>query len=58
MIARAADLGVGVYSVAPYYAKPPLKAGLLLGYAGLTEREIREGVRVLAKAVGPRRRRP
>ena len=57
VIARAADLGVGVYSVAPYYADPPLKAGLLLGYAGLTEREIREGVRVLAKAVGYRRRR-
>ena len=54
---RAADLGVGVYSVAPYYAEQPRAAGLLLGYAGLTEREIRDGIRLLAKAIGPRRRR-
>ena len=32
-------------------------ANLALGYAGLTEREIREGIRRLAKAIGPRRRR-
>ena len=57
VITCAADLGVGVYSVAPYYTDPPGAAGLLLGYAGLTEAEIREGIRLLAKAVGPRRRR-
>ena len=57
VMTRAADLGVGVYSVAPYYAEPPRAAGLLLGYAGLTEREIGEGIQLLAKAIGPRRRR-
>ena len=57
VMAHAADRGVGVYSVAPYYATPPRAGGLLLGYAGLTEREIGEGIRLLAKTIGPRRRR-
>jgi GntR family transcriptional regulator/MocR family aminotransferase len=48
LIARAADRGIGLYSVAPYYANPPAMAGLLLGYAGLTEREIRDGIRLLS----------
>jgi GntR family transcriptional regulator / MocR family aminotransferase len=52
LVARAADRGVGIYSVAPYYLKPPETAGLLLGYGGLTEREIRDGVRLLAKVIG------
>jgi GntR family transcriptional regulator/MocR family aminotransferase len=51
LIARAAGGGVGIYSVAPYYIAPPAKAGLLLGYAGLTEQEIRDGVRVLASRI-------
>ncbi|HET7220897.1 MAG TPA: PLP-dependent aminotransferase family protein [Vicinamibacterales bacterium] len=54
LIARAADRGVGIYSVAPYYTTPPKTAGLLLGYAGLTEREIRDGIRVLAAVIGRR----
>ncbi|HXJ78990.1 MAG TPA: PLP-dependent aminotransferase family protein [Candidatus Methylomirabilis sp.] len=49
LIARAARAGVGVYSVAPYYAGPPKRAGLLFGYAALTEAEIRTGVRRLAE---------
>ena len=48
LIARAARAGVGIYSVAPYYAAPPRRAGLLFGYAALTEGEIRAGVRRLA----------
>ena len=57
LIERAADRGVGIYPVAPYYATPPDRAGLLLGYAGLTEREIRDGIRVLARVVSQRGRR-
>jgi GntR family transcriptional regulator/MocR family aminotransferase len=45
---RAEQLGVGVYSVAPFYSTQPPHAGLLLGYASLTEEEITEGVRRLA----------
>jgi GntR family transcriptional regulator/MocR family aminotransferase len=48
LIARAARAGVGIYSVAPYYAERPRRAGLLFGYAALTEGAIREGVRRLA----------
>jgi DNA-binding transcriptional MocR family regulator len=34
--------------VAPSYAEPPRRVGLLFGYAALTEGEIRAGVRRLA----------
>jgi GntR family transcriptional regulator/MocR family aminotransferase len=54
LIARAADKGIGIYSVAPYYANPPERAGLLLGYAGLTDGEIRDGIRALASVIGRR----
>lgn len=46
--ARAEHVGVGVYSVTPFYSTPPLHAGLLLGYASLSEKEITEGIRRLA----------
>jgi GntR family transcriptional regulator/MocR family aminotransferase len=45
---RAAEKGVGVYSVAPHYLRPPRRAGLLFGYACLNERDIREGVAALS----------
>jgi GntR family transcriptional regulator/MocR family aminotransferase len=55
LIARAADRGVGIYSVAPYYTRSPETAGLLLGYAGLTEQEIRDGIQLLGAVIGRRR---
>jgi GntR family transcriptional regulator/MocR family aminotransferase len=51
VIAAAAEAGVGVYPVAPYYIEPPRRAGLILGYASLTEHEIRTGIGRLAAAV-------
>ena len=48
LIARAARVGMGIYPVAPYYVEPPRRAGLLFGYAALTDGEIRVGVRRLA----------
>jgi len=48
---RAAERGVGIYSVAPYYLTPRREAGLLFGYACLNERDIREGIRVLGGVV-------
>ena len=48
LIERAARAGVGLYSIAPYYARPLRRAGLLFGYAALTEAEIRAGIRLLA----------
>jgi GntR family transcriptional regulator/MocR family aminotransferase len=47
---RARD--VGVYPAAPFYARPPRRAELLLGYASLSERDISVGIRRLAEAVG------
>jgi len=48
-IGRASRAGVGIYSVAPFYSEPPRRAGLLFGYAALTEGEIRAGVRRLVE---------
>jgi GntR family transcriptional regulator/MocR family aminotransferase len=53
---RAAKRGVGVYSVEPYYMRPPRETGLLVGYGSLNEREIRAGVRVLCEVVRDFRR--
>jgi GntR family transcriptional regulator/MocR family aminotransferase len=47
----AEHLGVGVYSVTPFYSTPPLHAGLLLGYSSLSEKDITEGIRRLATAL-------
>jgi GntR family transcriptional regulator/MocR family aminotransferase len=43
--------GVGVYPAAPFYARPPARAKLLLGYAALREPQIRSGVRRLREAL-------
>jgi GntR family transcriptional regulator/MocR family aminotransferase len=48
LVARAAAGGVGIYPVAPYYFGPPQRSGLILGYAGVTESDIRAGVRAFA----------
>ena len=48
VIARARVAGVGLYSVAPFYTSPPPRAGLLFGYASLTEAAIRAGIRRVA----------
>ena len=51
VIARARQGGVGLYPVAPYHASPPPRAGLLIGYASLTEADIRAGIRRMADVV-------
>jgi len=51
VIARAREAGVGLYPVAPFHASPPARAGLLFGYASLTEADIRAGIRRMAEAV-------
>jgi GntR family transcriptional regulator/MocR family aminotransferase len=48
VIARAREAGVGLYSVAPFHTSPPPRAGLLFGYASLTEPEIRAAIRRVA----------
>lgn len=48
---KAEAAGVGVYSVAPYYLRPPRRTGVLLGYGPLSEAQIREGIARLATAL-------
>jgi GntR family transcriptional regulator/MocR family aminotransferase len=48
---RAEAAGVGVYPVGRFYLKEPRRAGLVLGYAGLSESEIRTGIRRFAEAL-------
>lgn len=46
-IQAAGRAGVGLYPVALYYLRPPRDAGLLFGYAAMTEAEIRSGIECL-----------
>jgi GntR family transcriptional regulator/MocR family aminotransferase len=48
---KAAAVGVGIYSIVPYYLTPPRQAGLLLGYTSLPEDQIREGIQRLASVL-------
>ncbi len=48
--ARAAERGVGVYSLAPYRLEGPVDAGLIFGYSGVSEEAIETGIRRLANA--------
>jgi GntR family transcriptional regulator/MocR family aminotransferase len=52
VVRKAEAAGIGLYSVAPYYLEPPRRTGVLLGYGPLQERDIREGIRRLASALG------
>ncbi len=52
LIERVARAGVGLYPVSPYYTRPPNRAGLLFGYAALSESEIRTGIRRFAEILG------
>lgn len=47
-IARAASVEVGIHGISHCYLGEPSRTGLILGYANLNEREIREGVSRLA----------
>ncbi|HZS79466.1 MAG TPA: PLP-dependent aminotransferase family protein [Ktedonobacteraceae bacterium] len=52
LVARqAADYGVDVIPLSFFYAYPPVRGGLLFGYAAFDEQEIREGVRRLKEAI-------
>jgi GntR family transcriptional regulator / MocR family aminotransferase len=51
IVARAAERGVGIYGIAHCYLRRPSRPGLMLGYARLNEREIRDGVRILGEVL-------
>ena len=41
----------GLFTADPFFPRPPGRTGILLGYAALRERDIREGIRRLAAAL-------
>lgn len=47
----ARQYGVGLYSIAPYYLRPPQHAGVLLGYAGNSKAEITVAMQRLGEAL-------
>jgi GntR family transcriptional regulator/MocR family aminotransferase len=52
VVRRAAAAGVGVYGLSRYgYAHPDGPGGLIFGYGAVNEREIVEGVRLVADAI-------
>lgn len=57
LIARCADRGVGVYSVARHALRPLPRPGLILGYGMIDEQAIEAGVEILAEAYRRRRKR-
>lgn len=52
VVAQAASVGVGVYPGAPFHLEQPAPSSILLGFSGLEETEIEEGVRRLAGVLG------
>ena len=51
VIQKAASAGVGVYPGAPYYLQEPAPPSILLGFSGLNEEQIQEGVSRLAAVI-------
>ncbi|MCA9935004.1 MAG: PLP-dependent aminotransferase family protein, partial [Anaerolineales bacterium] len=51
LVRRAADAGVGVYPGAAYHLQRPAPPSIMLGFSGLSETDIEEGVRRLAKVL-------
>jgi len=48
-IKQAANRGVGIYGISHSFFATPSRPGLILGYSTMNEREIREGIRLLAE---------
>jgi DNA-binding transcriptional MocR family regulator len=51
VIAQAAERGVCVYGISYSFMTRPSRPGLILGYARLNEREIRDGIRLLSEVL-------
>jgi GntR family transcriptional regulator/MocR family aminotransferase len=48
---KAENAGVGLYAADSFYIHPPKHTGIVLGYAPLRERDIRDGIHRLAEAL-------
>ena len=52
IVKKAADVGVAVYPAAAYYCGGSQGQALLMGYAGMNEEQIQEGIKRLANVLG------
>jgi GntR family transcriptional regulator/MocR family aminotransferase len=50
VLRKAESAGIGIHPIGGYFLGSPRRPGFLLGYAGLTRREIREGIRGLSQS--------
>jgi len=55
ILEEAASRGVALYPITPFYLQPQSRADLLLGYACLSERDIRDGMSILRDILDHRR---
>jgi GntR family transcriptional regulator/MocR family aminotransferase len=53
----ARERGLGVYGLAPYWVSAPGPAGLVFGYGSLNQKEVVEGIDLLADVIGSLRAR-
>jgi len=51
LIDHARTQGLDLYPIAPYYLRPPDRAGLLMGFASMSVSEIEQAVRLFAHCV-------
>jgi GntR family transcriptional regulator/MocR family aminotransferase len=51
LLPRAADRGLGLYPIHPYYKRRPPRPGLMLGFAGLSPRELMNAMALLGECV-------
>lgn len=51
LVVHARERGLGLYTVAPYALRAPLRPGLLLGYAALPPADIEAAMRVLGRCL-------
>lgn len=55
--AAARERGLGVYGLAPYWVSAPGPAGLVFGYGSLNQKEVVEGIELLADVIASLRAR-
>lgn len=51
VLAHARRLGVGLHSIRPHYLRRPERAGLLMGYCGMSVAQIREAMPLFARVL-------
>jgi GntR family transcriptional regulator / MocR family aminotransferase len=51
LIARAQERGLGLHAIAPHYRRQPAPPGLLLGYAGLSAKQLRSAAMLLGECL-------